>query len=83
MEQKKTKERKIAPTLRKNKTICQPEFMGPEALDRLKDYGKLKVTFKKQERKEEFLDEFNCSSGKKIERSPGPARYGKIDFKPK
>ncbi|CAD8186811.1 unnamed protein product [Paramecium octaurelia] len=59
-----------------------PQQNISDAYNRLKEYGKLKVTFTKQVRKEEFLDEFSTGNPKKVERSPGPAVYADIKFKP-
>ncbi|CAD8101376.1 unnamed protein product [Paramecium sonneborni] len=53
-----------------------------DAYNRLREYGKLKVTFTKQVRKEEFLDEFSTPLPRKMNRSPGPAIYADIKFKP-
>ncbi|KAM3129775.1 hypothetical protein pb186bvf_018166 [Paramecium bursaria] len=51
-------------------------YMGSDDLNKINDYGKLKVTFTKQVRKQEFLDPLAV---KPMDRSPGPAQYVKIE----
>ncbi|CAK70413.1 unnamed protein product (macronuclear) [Paramecium tetraurelia] len=53
-----------------------------DSYNRMREYGKLKVTFTKQVRKEEFLDEFSTPIARKVSRSPGPAMYADTKFKP-
>ncbi|CAD8181568.1 unnamed protein product [Paramecium pentaurelia] len=65
----------------KSNHISQQQNIS-DSYNRMREYGKLKVTFTKQVRKEEFLDEFSNPNPKKINRSPGPAMYADTKFKP-